>query len=276
MTTGDHNKKKYEARKRFVDGEMWVRCLACDKHKPADQFHRSKGRVKSECKECHSTKYAEFTERYHQKSREETRKRRIRKENELLKCKACGKELKRKDWPKQKSGRIADICCSHRTAAHVNRYLMKRGKRLCSRCENVKLIEHFPTANGKPTSPCKVCRKLAGWAVASRQRRQDRIVESDDGTLTPETMKEIFSTQTACVVCFEPMKWEEKTLDHVFPLSEGGAHSVTNAMVMCHRCNSKKRETLPKEWFSSLSDVSKESVRRYFEESKYLDVSILL
>lgn len=275
LTTGSNNKKKFEARKKEVNGETWLLCNTCKKHKPFDQFYKSKGHPQSKCKQCHSEKYADYEAPSTRKAREEARKRRILRENEVLQCKVCGKKLKRKDWPKQKSGRPADSCCSHRTAAHVNRYLMKRGKRLCGTCDLIKPLDHFPQWNGKARSPCKLCLKVSASVISTRQRRQDRIVESDDGTLTPEAIKGLFSSQKSCIVCFKPMKWEEKTLDHVLPLSKDGAHSIKNAMVMCHKCNSKKRESLPRDWFESLPEASKESVMRYFEQSEHLDESIL-
>lgn len=38
------------------------------------------------------------------------------------------------------------------------------------------------------------------------------------------------------------------TLDHVVPLSRGGAHSVANLALACRQCNAQKRERTPEEW----------------------------
>jgi len=44
----------------------------------------------------------------------------------------------------------------------------------------------------------------------------------------------------SCVSCGEKLTWENFTIDHVKPHSKGGKSVLTNAALMCQRCNSRK------------------------------------
>lgn len=53
-----------------------------------------------------------------------------------------------------------------------------------------------------------------------------------------------------CVYCASPLEFEFATLDHVFPLSHGGAHVPGNVVLACGRCNRLKGDLLPTEFFA--------------------------
>src|SRR3954470_9691089 len=52
-----------------------------------------------------------------------------------------------------------------------------------------------------------------------------------------------------CVYCAEPLEFANATLDHVYPLAHGGAHTLGNLVAACGRCNRLKGELLPVEFF---------------------------
>jgi 5-methylcytosine-specific restriction endonuclease McrA len=54
---------------------------------------------------------------------------------------------------------------------------------------------------------------------------------------------------SGCVWCTEG-KYEH--IDHVMPLSRGGAHAMDNLVPSCARCNQLKRHRTPAEWFARL------------------------
>jgi len=62
------------------------------------------------------------------------------------------------------------------------------------------------------------------------------------------------SKSTHCYYCghrFEPGKNPyRRELDHVIPLSRGGAHALSNLVAACHRCNHQKRDRTLAEWVS--------------------------
>jgi 5-methylcytosine-specific restriction endonuclease McrA len=52
-----------------------------------------------------------------------------------------------------------------------------------------------------------------------------------------------------CVYCALPLEFDFATLDHVHPLSHGGAHVPGNVVLACGRCNHLKGDLLPTEFF---------------------------
>jgi 5-methylcytosine-specific restriction endonuclease McrA len=52
-----------------------------------------------------------------------------------------------------------------------------------------------------------------------------------------------------CVYCAVPLCYETATLDHVHPLSLGGANHAGNLVTACGRCNRLKGDLLPAEFF---------------------------
>lgn len=52
-----------------------------------------------------------------------------------------------------------------------------------------------------------------------------------------------------CVYCAEQLQLEAATLDHVHPVSRGGADDVGNLVVACGPCNRMKGDMLPIEFF---------------------------
>lgn len=53
-----------------------------------------------------------------------------------------------------------------------------------------------------------------------------------------------------CVYCAAELEFDFATLDHVHPLSHGGAHNPGNLVLACGRCNRLKGDLLPAEFFN--------------------------
>jgi 5-methylcytosine-specific restriction endonuclease McrA len=53
-----------------------------------------------------------------------------------------------------------------------------------------------------------------------------------------------------CVYCAAALDFDFATLDHVHPLSHGGAHVPGNVVLACARCNRLKGNLLPTEFFA--------------------------
>jgi len=53
-----------------------------------------------------------------------------------------------------------------------------------------------------------------------------------------------------CVYCGARLEFSLATLDHVYPLAHGGAHTPGNLVAACLRCNRLKGDLLPAEFFS--------------------------
>ena len=54
-----------------------------------------------------------------------------------------------------------------------------------------------------------------------------------------------------CVYCATALDFETATLDHVYPLSQGGVHHPANVVLACIRCNQLKSDLLPYEFFAA-------------------------
>jgi 5-methylcytosine-specific restriction endonuclease McrA len=80
--------------------------------------------------------------------------------------------------------------------------------------------------------------------------RKAHIAMVDDGTLTGPAIRSLFASAKQCRYCERPMRSKDKTLDHVIPLSRGGMHSIHNAAIACHSCNTGKGGRTPEEWRS--------------------------
>ena len=51
-----------------------------------------------------------------------------------------------------------------------------------------------------------------------------------------------------CYWCMTRISGVSCNLDHIVPLSKGGAHAVENLCVSCQPCNSRKYNSLPQDW----------------------------
>lgn len=78
-------------------------------------------------------------------------------------------------------------------------------------------------------------------------KRDARRLLLDDGSLTPEVVRGLFSRKV-CPYCGKKMAANDKTLDHITPRHLGGWHSARNAVVCCYGCNSRKQARTPEAW----------------------------
>jgi 5-methylcytosine-specific restriction endonuclease McrA len=77
----------------------------------------------------------------------------------------------------------------------------------------------------------------------SFMRRRARKIATEDGTVTAKVYKRL--KKMPCVVCGSSEKIE---VDHILPLSRGGAHSINNLQPLCRFCNASKGSKTMEEW----------------------------
>lgn len=78
---------------------------------------------------------------------------------------------------------------------------------------------------------------------AYRARRYAAI----DGSVTTEFIQALYR-QEQCCYCNKEIPREDRTIDHIVPISRGGKHSTNNLAMCCGSCNSSKRNRLLSEW----------------------------
>jgi 5-methylcytosine-specific restriction endonuclease McrA len=78
-----------------------------------------------------------------------------------------------------------------------------------------------------------------------QQRRDALKVSQSVGTVTDaDVVRLVRRFDHRCAYC--GAQWEQ--LDHVIPISRGGAHSIGNLLPACGRCNRSKKDRLLIEW----------------------------
>jgi 5-methylcytosine-specific restriction endonuclease McrA len=258
---GKNRHSVLEKRKVIVGGNTHYRCNSCNEIKPPLEFYHSKGKPNSVCKPC-KKKVIYKTPSAIKRARDGEQKR-LARDSQIMSCPKCGTQKKRTDWPRVNKGTgLAKTCCNI-----ANRELLadlrSKGKSKCSVCEGIKDLSEFSTRKtGKPMSQCKECCKAKSVSTASREKRQNLIKTTDDGTITKKEIIRLFGNAKNCPVCNALMKRNDKQLDHIDPLSRSGKHSIKNVIVICSSCNNRKRSAQFEDWFSGLSD---EQAKRYYD-----------
>lgn len=76
---------------------------------------------------------------------------------------------------------------------------------------------------------------------ATKRARRHQI-RAAAGDLTPALHRELLAEAHTCRYCGIALTQENWSLDHVVPLSKGGAHDRTNVVPSCRSCNSSKKD----------------------------------
>jgi hypothetical protein len=88
-------------------------------------------------------------------------------------------------------------------------------------------------------------------SLANRKRREEILRQLLGGLFEKKDERRAFTSEQRrliwhsdgpkrCASCKQPLNWNNFTIDHIKPFSKGGRTSVTNAALMCRRCNSRK------------------------------------
>lgn len=65
---------------------------------------------------------------------------------------------------------------------------------------------------------------------------------------TPSEILALKERSTHCYYCRKPSEIIKLTVDHYFPLALGGAHAISNLVMCCKSCNSRKSKLTPEQW----------------------------
>lgn len=166
----------------------------------------------------------------------------------------------------QRTCTIAGCGKAHRAkglcVTHYNRLKMTANQRhpkaaaTCVICDTTVLRR--PSGHRAPT--CSVgCRAVVQWGTRLaptegynwRQMAADRARRHGVPVVTPFDREQVFARddwtcQLCGIRCSSPNPYEltAATVDHIKPLSAGGAHVIGNAQTACLSCNSRKQGDL--------------------------------
>ena len=82
--------------------------------------------------------------------------------------------------------------------------------------------------------------------AAARRRRATKKALNENYTVADEA----FTLRLFDHACFNCGSKENLTVDHYRPLSKGNALTLTNAIILCKSCNSRKNNKDPEQFFS--------------------------
>lgn len=91
-----------------------------------------------------------------------------------------------------------------------------------------------------------------GTLCDEKRIRAERLAAQSDGSLTRDAVRDLFAQAKVCPYCTAPLHWSEKTLDHIMPLKSGGAHGLSNVLVCCRSCNTRKSAKPPDRWLAQI------------------------
>ena len=102
-------------------------------------------------------------------------------------------------------------------------------------------------------------REKARLFIAKQKRRYQQDV-MDDGTVTAEHIDQ----RTHCIYCGTKLTQENRTIDHMNPLSRGGMHSASNVVECCKPCNSRKHAKPFDVWLDGLEEPHQSNALRAY------------
>lgn len=270
MATGTNKSNEYLSRIRDVDGVISVFCKHCETWHDPSNFHKSKGKYKSICKDCHRSRYsvsAGYKAPSHIKKSVEAQARRETWLNEEQSCTICGSVKPRKEFYSKSQNRYLPYCCStRRTWAQIDQDIKEQMK-TCFECGFRLPFDEFSNGgNGrdKKRPYCKCCEAARAKIYSDKPERMEQIRQTDDGTVTVKVLSEMLRKTEHCDHCGVrmtqdyPVTPSNKTIDHDVPLSRGGEHTLSNITIMCLGCNSSKQTRTLEEF----TRVKKKMVQR--------------
>jgi len=157
----------------------------------------------------------------------------------------------------------------------LNKTLFKKGKRICSRCYDKKVLSAYSTKGNSPSNYNKICdscliklyqtisyspevltpkfwRKKAyscnGGFISRQKRRGIDTAIQTLGTqkITGEELLKLFECQNRlCLYCHTDLSDGQFQLDHRTPINGGGKHGIENIDIVCADCNMLKFDKDP-------------------------------
>lgn len=190
-------------------------CTQCGEEKPMDGFHRERRRKdgrRSECRACISDRTREYRMRPAVRERMASYFKQYYADHREEQIRAA------KAWREQNPDRMFE---TRRVYRERNKERIAAKKRADYR------------ANPQ-------------WILNAHARRQGNIGDAKISKKQWLSLMRMY--QWRCFYCGEALSTKKnRTVDHIIPLSRGGAHSMLNLVPSCRTCNISKKDRLD-EW----------------------------
>lgn len=181
-------------------------------------------------------------------------------------CKVCGKVV---NFGSKTTSFTCDSC-------------IQVGLKYCNTCGKIKPIGAFTvkgtTVNGAPTyeSSCKDCireykrvyqkryNKTEKGNASLRAKNIRRNRHNGTGDLTAMQWQGILELfEFRCAYCGST---EKLSMEHIIPVSKGGALTKANIIVACQHCNSSRGNKKFDEWLTHIPESSRAKILWYINE----------
>lgn len=184
----------------------------------------------------------------------------LRQQKRRAREKLVARGLTTNGTPRKRSDKSQALIAAQRSCVqarqHLRKWLKSNGPASC--------VLAWYAASGKPWNNPRLS-SSERWKVKysadevfrakevlkAQQRkasRAKRVMETCDGTVTPQSLGALFASTSHCTYCGVQMNSVDKTADHVVPLCRDGTHTLDNLVVCCKTCNFSKGRKLVEEW----------------------------
>lgn len=217
------------------------KCWVCLKYKPIKDFFRATGTVGRQffCKDCHEGRQGEVKLYFH-----------------FSLCSCCKKEKPRTSFsPSSSRFNYCDSTCKQCKADSRKRYYSN------NREKAIKCVIDTRDRDNFKRYGAEYRKKNAAKVQENARKRRARLlgVETDEN-LNTKSLREIHGD--LCFYCGVTLVFEGwdaynipsnyATHEHLISLSKGGSNTFDNSVLCCHRCNTRKQNKTPEEFYELL------------------------
>jgi 5-methylcytosine-specific restriction endonuclease McrA len=240
-------------------------CIQCKVEKPHGEFYRKQGdRLLSRCKLCHNAHCLKNYYRDHEANKEKRRQyqrgryqadpeafreaqRRWREANPEA-ARAADRRAGVKRRPKKAAYRAANAERIRQKNAEYrdrNREKLRAQGKAYYRKNKAAVKQRIKKSVAKKPEKYKEIHRL--WKQrnkarvnASTHKRRARLAGCAENYTAAEWLALVKACDHRCLCCGEQEPKVKLTVDHVVPVSEGGANAIWNLQPLCKPCNCKK------------------------------------
>jgi len=218
---------------------MMKTCTRCNQPKSKDEFyadHRVYDGRRSVCKQCQDTVNNQY---------------RTQHKNEVEAQRAAYREAhKNENQAYQKQYRaIHRQELSEKKRAYYNQSDVRDAKQLHDRAY------HASNKESRAETMKRWRQTDAGQASRANSCAKRRSRVGDNIISTTEWQLIMSNANWHCVYCDIALTPENRSLDHVVPLSKNGSHCVDNLVACCRTCNSSKKDKPVLEFVSNRGQI---------------------
>lgn len=200
------------------------------------------------------------------------------KKPELVPCLRCGTP----HWPWRHGEHARKLCqrciAEKRASGEAKREVAKsRPKRAKQSEKERRENNRLRAARKYKANPASERARAAAWKRRNPEKRNEwahrRRARLRGGHVQPVDLVALHSSRKTCIYCGARRRL---TVDHLEPISRGGAHARWNLVLACLACNSAKRDLPLSQWLPSLAPPRRAVVERLIETRRLNQLALPL